>query len=179
LFAYLENARISVQIDIGFGDAVSPEPLKINFPTILDLAAPVLNAYTRETSVAEKFHAMLSLGMTNSRMKDFYDIWVLLRSYNFDGKILSIAISETFRQRNTIILKELPLVFTEKFYKDTAKQNQWNAFLKKGKYKEKSIIVLTDVVLLIKNLLLPIYQELEAKKKFNKKWESSKSEWLN
>lgn len=175
LFAFLGSARVRVQIDIGFGDAVTPEPLDINYPTILAFPAPILKAYSRETSVAEKFHAMVNLGIANSRMKDFYDIWTLLKSYQFDGAILSQAIFDTFERRKTIISNDIPLVFTEEFYKDNSKQTQWNAFLRKGKYKET--IALADLVLLIKELLLPVFETLGANKDFHKKWNSIKFEW--
>lgn len=124
LFAFLGSARVRVQIDIGFGDAVTPEPLDINYPTILSLPAPVLKAYSRETSVAEKFHAMINLGIANSRMKDFYDIWILLKSYDFNGAILTKTIFDTFERRKTTINDEVPLVFTDEFYKDKAKESQ-------------------------------------------------------
>ncbi len=179
LFAYLEKARVRVQIDIGFGDAVFPEPLDINYPTILDLPAPILKAYSRETSVAEKFHAMINLGIANSRMKDFYDIWVLAKSYDFDGVILSKTIKNTFQRRKTEINEGTPLAFTEEFYKDTSKQAQWKAFIRKGKYESESEVLFFDIVLKIKKLLLPIYLSVGADRDFNKKWDSSKLEWLD
>lgn len=75
----LENARLTLQIDIGFGDAITPEPLSTNYPTLLEFPAPQLRAYPRETVVAEKFQAMVAMGIANSRMKDFYDVWTLCR----------------------------------------------------------------------------------------------------
>ena len=89
----LGNARLRLQIDVGFGDAVTPPPVRMDFPTILDFPAPVLKVYPRETVVAEKFQAATTLGMQNSRMKDFFDLWILSRDYTFDGETLVRAIS--------------------------------------------------------------------------------------
>ena len=88
LVSRLGNARIPIQIDIGFGDAVTPEPDEVIYPTLLDGPAPTLKAYPRETVVAEKFQAMVMLGIANSRMKDFYDLWILMRQFEFSGPAL-------------------------------------------------------------------------------------------
>ena len=97
----LGQARITVQIDVGFGDAITPPPTRMDYPTILDYPAPALKAYPRETVVAEKFQAMVALGMANSRMKDFFDLWVLSRDFAFDGATLVKAITATFRRRRS------------------------------------------------------------------------------
>jgi len=99
----LGNARIPLQIDIGFGDVVVPAVSKIVYPTILDFPPPELNGYTMESTIAEKFEAMVKLGIVNSRMKDFYDIWVLSRQFDFDGHVLAMAIRKTFENRRTDI----------------------------------------------------------------------------
>ncbi|MHB1458577.1 MAG: nucleotidyl transferase AbiEii/AbiGii toxin family protein [Armatimonadota bacterium] len=129
---HLGKARIIVRVDIGFGDAVTPEATKIIYPTLLDLPAPVMLAYPRETVVAEKLEALVRLGMINSRMKDFYDLWVFSKSFTFDGNILTDAIAATFKRRGTQIPKDLPIAFTSEFYDDDLKIQQWSAFLKKG-----------------------------------------------
>ena len=108
LTAMLASARIPIQIDIGFGDAIHPGPDEITYPTLLDMPAPTLKAYPRETVVAEKFQAMVMLGIANSRMKDFYDLWTLARQFEFDGQVLSEAIRATFDRRQTP-LPEQPL----------------------------------------------------------------------
>jgi hypothetical protein len=96
----LGNARVSLQIDIGFGDVIVPGPSKVVFPVLLDFPAPELNGYTMESTIAEKFQAMVKLGVLNSRMKDFYDIWMLARTFDFKGEMLSKAVEKTFEKLN-------------------------------------------------------------------------------
>lgn len=132
LLGFLGNARISLQVDIGFGDAVTPEAKRIEFPTLLDHPAPVVRAYPAETVVAEKFEAMVSLGMGNSRMKDFYDAWVLLREFDLDDAVLARAIQATFKRRRTELPTTLPVPFTEEFVADPMKQSQWKGFLNRS-----------------------------------------------
>jgi hypothetical protein len=124
----LGSARINMQIDIGFGDIVYPEPEKLDLPTMLNSPAPRLLCYSRESSIAEKFEAMVKLGMLNSRMKDFYDIWLLSRQFDFDGPQLTEAIRLTFERRGTELPAEID-AFTEPFIE--AKQIQWAAFRKR------------------------------------------------
>ncbi len=127
----LQNARIAMQIDIGFGDVVYPGPQMTDYPTILDHAVPRLRGYSRETAVAEKFEAMVKLGLLNSRMKDFYDIWLLSREFNFDGVTLATAIQKTFANRGTTIESQ-PTAFSQAFATDQAKAIQWQAFVRKS-----------------------------------------------
>ncbi len=124
----LDSAKVSMQIDIGFGDIVYPEPEESNFPTMLDSPVPRLLCYSRESTIAEKFEAMVKLGMLNSRMKDFYDIWLLSRQFDFDGAKLAKAIRLTFEQRGTTLPSEIE-AFTDSFIDD--KQTQWTAFWKR------------------------------------------------
>lgn len=128
--AGLAGARITVVIDIGFGDSVEPGVEEVELPVLLDFPAPRLRVYARETVVAEKFQAMVMLGLANTRMKDFYDVWLLSRSYVFDAHRLSTAIAATFRRRGTAIPAEPPEALTEAFASDTAKQRQWAAFVR-------------------------------------------------
>ena len=132
LVGYLGNARIAIQIDVGFGDAITPAPTIIDYPTILDLPAPRIRAYHPATVVAEKFNAMIVLGMMNSRLKDFYDVHVILRNMNIDDQELAEAIQATFERRNTPLPNEMPLVFTEDYVNDGNKETQWRAFLKRS-----------------------------------------------
>lgn len=125
--ATLAGARINVVIDIGFGDSVEPGLEEIDLPVLLDLPAPHLRVYPRETVIAEKFQAMVLLGRANSRMKDFYDIWMLSKSYSFDDDRLPRAIAATFKRRKTDIPVEPPDALTAAFADDPTKQ-QWNAF---------------------------------------------------
>ena len=132
--AYLERAKIPIQIDIGFGDAVTPPPVENNYPTLLGSTAPRLLTYPRETVVAEKLEAMVKLGIANSRMKDFYDMEVLCRTFSFDGKSLRDAIRNTFKRRGTELpLDGTPLAFTLDFYEDVNKVRQWIAFSEKNR----------------------------------------------
>lgn len=128
--ATLAGARINVVVDIGFGDAVEPGVEEIELPVLLDLPAPHLRAYARETVIAEKFQAMVALGLANSRMKDFYDIWVLSKSYEFDHARLARAIAATFARRGTPLPEKTPDALTPAFANDAAKLRQWTAFVR-------------------------------------------------
>jgi hypothetical protein len=121
----LGTARINMQIDIGFGDVVYPEPEESDLPTMLNYPAPRMLCYSRESSIAEKLEAIIKLGVLNSRMKDFYDIWLLSRQFDFDGVKLAEAIRLTFERRGTALPEKIE-AFTEPFVE--AKQTQWVAF---------------------------------------------------
>ena len=129
----LHSAKIFLQIDVGFGDVVFPSPAKINYPVFLDFEEPVLNAYTKYSVVAEKFEAIVRNGIANSRIKDFYDIWVLKNSFQFDPEVLKEAIFKTFKRRKSQIPNRIPVAFTAKFFNDPQKNSQWNAFVRKTK----------------------------------------------
>ena len=131
----LGNARISLQVDVGFGDIVVPQPQSITFPVLLDGPAPKLRAYTPETTVAEKLHAMVTLGIRNSRMKDFFDLVVMSRMMAFEGNVLVRAIRATFERRGDRAPEEEPFAFTDDFARDRAKQTQWNAFVRRGRFE--------------------------------------------
>lgn len=126
--AVIGGARVRVVIDIGFGDAVEPGVAELELPVLLDVPAPRLRTYPRETVIAEKFQAMAVLGRANSRMKDFYDLWVLARTYEFTGDCLARAIAATFARRNTPIPIDPPFGLTRPFADDPAKQQQWTSF---------------------------------------------------
>lgn len=127
--ASVGGARINLTIDIGFGDALEPGVELLDYPTLLDFPAPRLRAYARETVIAEKFQAMVALGRANSRMKDFYDIWILSRSFAFEDDRVARAIAATFARRGTEIPSGLPDALTPEFAADEQKQSQWNAFI--------------------------------------------------
>ena len=129
--ASLEGARVIMQIDVGFGDLVDPPPGPVTFPVLLPLAAPVIRGYPPEAVVAEKFHAMVVLGIANSRMKDFFDIWRLGQTHSFEAGRLARAIRSTFERRQTPVPEKLPLALTDEFLEDTAKLTQWAAFGKR------------------------------------------------
>jgi predicted nucleotidyltransferase component of viral defense system len=129
--ARVTNARVRLQVDVGFGDAVTPEALVVEIPPLLDFPAPRLRAYPRETVVAEKLEAMVKLGMANSRMKDFYDIAVLARRFSFDGELLTRAIRATFERRKTPLPTTTPVALTATFAEDSMKRTQWSGFVRK------------------------------------------------
>ncbi len=152
LIGYLGNARIALQIDVGFGDAIMPDPATIDYPTILDFPAPRIRAYHPATVVAEKFNAMIVLGMMNSRLKDFYDVYIILQHMGIDETQLAKAIQSTFQRRKTPLPTELPLVFTDDFLNDGNKETQWKAFLKRS--------LLTDCALSFSQIVESIQQQL-------------------
>ena len=154
LEARLAAARIKVQIDVGFGDIVTPAPEETEYPVLLDFPAPRLRTYPRETVVAEKFEAMVKLGIVNSRMKDFYDLWVMARDFEFEGALLSRAIKATFERRGTALPTKEPLALTDEFSGDPGKKTQWAAFLRRLG-QEPSGIPLADVTLALNEFLLP------------------------
>ncbi len=167
--ACLGSARIPLQIDIGFGDAITPGPQAVTYPTLLDFPAPQLNAYPRETVVAEKFQAMVQLGMGNSRMKDFYDVWTLARQFEFGGTALCAAIRATFQRRQTALPATTPLALTPEFSTDRTKAIQWNAFLRKARLIE-SPPTLAEAVALLASFLMPPTLALVSNAPWNRDW---------
>jgi predicted nucleotidyltransferase component of viral defense system len=130
LNAYIGQATIPLQFDVGFGDTVVPAPLNIDFPTILDFPAPRIKAYPKESVVSEKLQIMVEFGIANSRMKDYYDLYVIAKYFDFEGSILVKAIISTFRRRNTEIPQNTPIALSDDFVTDKSKQQQWSAFIK-------------------------------------------------
>lgn len=133
LQAQLAGARIPMQIDVGFGDAITPEPVRETYPSLLDHTPPHILVYSREAVVAEKLEAMISLGVTNSRMKDFHDVQVLASSFAFAGPVLAEAIRATFERRRTPLPDVDPLVLSRGFLAAPERQTQWRAFLRRGR----------------------------------------------
>jgi predicted nucleotidyltransferase component of viral defense system len=128
-YAVVDGARVRVIVDVGFGDATEPGLTETDLPVLLDLPAPRLRAYARETVIAEKFQAMVVLGRANSRMKDLYDIWLLSQTYEFKDDRLARAIAATFKRRNTVIPTERPDALSKAFAEDPTKMQQWDAFV--------------------------------------------------
>ncbi|NOR41669.1 MAG: nucleotidyl transferase AbiEii/AbiGii toxin family protein [Gammaproteobacteria bacterium] len=170
LLGILAGARIPIQADIGFGDAVTPYPRSIKYPTLLDSPAPHLKAYPRETVVAEKYQALVTLGMANSRMKDFYDLWIIASEFDFDGLMLSKAIGNTFSRRRTSLPEHVPLGLSPEFYEDAQKNTQWNAFVRKGALAA-TLPTLKDICLSLEAFLLPPTQALVRDEEFRANWE--------
>jgi hypothetical protein len=168
--AKIQNARLPMQIDIGFGDVIYPSATIIDYPTMLDFGTPRLKGYPKETVIAEKFEAMVKLGQLNSRMKDFYDIHLLLRQFEFDGEILSLAIKRTFENRGTRIESE-PFVFSPLFIADSVKQTQWKAFVRKSKLSVAPDSF-ADILGEIQTFLLPLVQAVSLNQNFTSRWAS-------
>jgi Nucleotidyl transferase AbiEii toxin, Type IV TA system len=129
LQAVIAGARLPMQVDIGFGDVVTPAALEVDYPSLLDMPMPRLRAYPPETVVAEKVQALVALGMLNSRMKDFFDLWAISQTFPFDGAVLSDAMRATFTRRATPPTAEMPIALTPAFADDAEKQAQWRAFI--------------------------------------------------
>ena len=162
----LGSVKINMQIDIGFGDVVFPEPEKLDLPTMLNFSAPRLLCYSRESSISEKLEAMVKLGILNSRMKDFYDIWLLSRQFNFDGAKLAEAIRRTFERRGTALPAEIE-VFTEPFI--VAKQTQWAAFRKRLQQNHVPSSF-REIMASVSSFLSPIITALNLEKATPKIW---------
>jgi predicted nucleotidyltransferase component of viral defense system len=154
LLAGLAGARIPMQIDIGFGDAVYPEPELASFPVLLPMEAPLIRAYPRESAIAEKFHAMVVLDIRNSRMKDFYDVWPMANTWAFDMTSLRSAIFASFQARGSEIPAAVPFALTQGFLNDPQKKRQWKAFVGRVNLGDKEPS-LEAVGTLIRAFLLP------------------------
>ncbi len=166
----LGNARVMIQVDIGIGDVVTPSPVWIDYPVLLDQPAPRLMAYTPETAIAEKYQAMVELDKANSRMKDFHDIWTLAHHLHFQGSTLSAAIQRTFECRKTPLPDTVPMALTAEFYDDKQKQIQWRAFLRKGRLAEE-VLELADVAKLLRDFLIPPTEALNRGEPFEMAWQ--------
>lgn len=151
--AELARARCKVQVDIGFGDAVTPGPVDATYPVLLaDFAAPQLRTYPVYTVVAEKLHAMVLMGMTNSRVKDYLDVWILLEREDLDASVLATAIDATFKRRSTAVPTTLPIGLSDEFANDASRQALWAAFLKKN---DLTPVALGEVVTALRDTLQP------------------------
>ena len=154
LRATLDGARIALQVDIGFGDVVTPAPEPIHYPVLLDdLPAPRLRAYPKYTVVAEKLHAICLLGMTNSRMKDYFDLWVLLTEEDLAPDELRRAVEATFARRRLAMPADLPIGLSDAFAQDPIKQRQWAAFFKKNGLAPRE---LAEVVARLRDVFLAL-----------------------
>ena len=168
--AHLQNAKVHMQLDMGFGDVLTPAATLTQYPTFLDLTPPELWSYSRETAIAEKFEVMVQLGQVNSRMKDFFDIWFLSRQFGFDGATLANAITRTFSHRGTAIVVP-PLALTTAFASDPAKVAQWRGFLRKSRITSApdNLGQLVDV---LAAFLLPVARAIQEGQRFVARWDA-------
>ena len=167
--ALLGNARISLQVDIGFGDIITPQAQRIEYPTLLDFDAPSLLGYTPETTIAEKLEAMVVLDMANTRLKDFLDVWILSQAREFSGNVLAEAVDATFRRRGTPLPESAPIALTSAFHSVAAKQAQWSAYARKARI-EGPVPTLEEAVARIDTFLMPVVEALVAGTPFASHW---------
>jgi len=167
---FIEKTKIPMQLDVAFGDVIYPKPKKISYPTILDnIPRPQLQGYPVESVISEKFETMIKLGSLNSRMKDFYDIWLLMRNFNFNGEKLKKAVKNTFEYRKTSLPKSKPLFDEEIYDKESDRQVLWKAFLNKNDIKNTPR-KLQDVAEQIETFLIQPVNSILKSERFEQKW---------
>lgn len=171
--ASITSAKVRLQVDVGFGDAITPEARNVDFPTILDFPAPSLRAYPRETVVAEKIEAIVQLGMANSRMKDYYDLVVLARAFDFDGETLVRAIRATFERRKTPLPRALPVGLSDTFAEDEMKKSQWSGFVRKAGIRDAGELV--DTIEKVAEFVAAPLSTANTKSAFTQKWRAGAS----
>lgn len=165
------NARTPIQIDVGFGDATAVDPVDVEFPTILDMPAPKVRAYRMESALAEKYEATVTLGIANTRMKDYFDFWFLGTNFDFDGQELADSIRATFERRGKVLPAETPLGLSDAFAKDASRQAVWKAFLKKSVKTDLSL-TLEAVVSFAASFLMPPATAVAKNKRFTRQWKA-------
>lgn len=158
-------------MDIGFGDIIIPKAKVIEFPTLLEEKPPKVRVYSIESIISEKFEAMVKLAMANSRMKDFYDVYSLSLSHNFQGNRLKKAIESTFQKRKTPI-PDNPLVFRVEFYENKERQKQWTAFLRKLRLHDINQ-EFNEIMKRIINLLEPVVISIRGRTRIDKSWDNT------
>lgn len=174
VIAKLDKTQIPVSIDVGFGDIVYPERVSMEFPTLLEMEIAKIYSYSIETVVAEKLEAIVSLGYVNSRYKDFYDIYVLCKEYDFNGSDLLSAVRVTFDHRKTE-LNDI-VAFDSDFINDKARQQRWSSFVKKKRAMEQ--VEFPALIELIKSFLRPVIICIKNNEPYEVKWDSKSLKWL-
>lgn len=172
--AELENAKLTLQLDVGFSDVVIPKPIQFDFPVLLSDRPIRVSAYSWESVIAEKFEAIVKLSDLNSRMKDFFDIWFLMTHQNFEAKMLQTAIETTFKQRQTDF-KNAEYIFSTEFCNDDEKAKMWAAFSRKNNFKETEAFA--DVLAQIKHFLLPIIESIMNEDTKDGLWNAKSQSW--
>ncbi len=173
LIGFLGKMKKTLQMDIGFGDVVVPKVNEILYPTLLKSESPVISVYSLESVIAEKFEAMISLSVMNSRLKDFYDIHMLMETNEFDGRKLLEAINETFNRRKTNIKKDHE-IFLDEFLNEEKRHQQWNAFLKRTDLEAESFPkIMGDITIFLK----PIYDKMLKEEEFFGYWDNENLQW--
>lgn len=168
LGASIAGARLRLQVDVGFGDVVTPEATVVELPALLEFPAPRLRGYPRETVVAEKLNAMVELGLANSRMKDFFDLRVLARTFAFDGSLLAEAVRATFSRRNTALPETVPIALTPEFRDSDAKQQQWLTFGRKADIKDLG--TLAETLSVVAEFATPLFGTARRSETWRASW---------
>ncbi len=164
----LGPAVVRVQVDVGFGDRLVPSPRALNYPVLLDMPAPRLKGYSRESVIAEKLESIARFGISNSRLKDYVDIWLLSRSSDFEGETLRKAIEATFENRGRPLTEEL-LAQMEEYGRDESWGSQWNAFCRKNRL-ESVPRELPEVVASISDFIGPVVSAIASERQFAGTW---------
>jgi hypothetical protein len=167
--ARLGSAKFAVQVDVGMGDVVTPQPEWMEYPSLLNFPKPRLRSYTRETVIAEKLHAMVVLGSNNSRMRDFFDIDALATNASFDGQALADAVSATFERRRTPLPDSMPEALTAEFASAPAKEAQWQAFLSKNRLRHNAE-TFVEIVGRLAVFLPPVIEAAHARSEWSARW---------
>ena len=169
--AVLDSAQIPVHVDFGFGDVVIPGPIEEQMPTLIEgIPSPVIQTYPKETAIAEKFEAMIELGNRNSRMKDFYDVWALSEAFTFDGAVLFEAVEGCFERRHAPWTADIPEALTSAFYSDTARQELWGDYGRRGELLSPPPSAFEEVGQRIQTFLGPIRNSILAGEPFDMHW---------
>ncbi len=173
--SYLGKSKQKISIDIGFGDIVKPEVLQMEFPTILDLETPKINVYSKESIIAEKFEAIVSLGELNSRYKDYFDIYTLLNTTDFNYNAILGAIKATFDQRKTSL--DYIILYDDEYINNPTRRRFWNSMIKKRGIKQE--ISFIECGRMIRDFVKPIVNELKEKRASSfKKWSHKNKKWI-
>jgi len=167
--ARIGSARLPVQIDVGFGDTVVPPATEVEYPVLLDAPAPRIRVYPRETVVAEKFEAIVSLGGDNSRMKDFYDLWAISDQFVFEGAALARAIQATFQRRGTDIPSDVPSGLSEALETSSEKEAQWRAFTRRGRLSAQPG-TFPEMIGRLRGFVMPATRAAASAEKFGEIW---------
>ena len=174
IMAYLDRTRIPISIDIGFGDVIVPERVMMDFPVVLSDEIPRIYAYSLCSSVAEKFEAIVSLAYDNSRFKDYYDLYALVTTQDFNGDKMVEAVRETFENRHTSLTEVV--AFEEGFADNPLRQSRWNAFVKKK--KALLPITLQQTIEMIQRFMLPVANAMLTNSKLDANWSHEQQIWL-
>lgn len=167
----LGSARLHVQVDVGYGDGFAVEPVMLQIPSLVGMPAPEVRAYRMETSIAEKFEAAVSLGLLNTRMKDYFDLWHLAKSFAFDGQAVSESIRATFERRAKALPEGVPVGFSEEFWSDPRRQAMWDSFCKKS-VRAKPHPSLEEVVRFVATFIIPPALAASKAESFPQQWQA-------